>query len=454
MTALLAEIPVISDVSELVADLYTGCKPRDKWRIGTEHEKFVYCRKTLEPLPYEGSHSIRGLLEAVLPHGWSPIREGETLIGLSHPDKASISLEPGGQFELSGAPVRTIHDTCIETSNHLNLMKSITEPLNIGMLGMGFHPQWKRDDVPWMPKGRYAIMRDYMQKVGTLGQDMMLRTCTVQVNLDFESEADMVQKFRVALALQPIATALFANSPFTEGKPNGFASYRANIWTDTDPDRTGVLPFVFESDMGFASWVDYILDVPMYFVRRNGEYVNTAGRSFRAFMDGKLPELPGERPTMDDWADHMTTAFPEVRLKHFLEMRGADGGRWCHLCALPALWVGLLYDNDAQNAAWNLVKDWTMADHIALAKTAREDGLKGRFRGRSVQDLAADVLAIADKGLKQRAELDSEGRDESRFLKVLHHTVETGITPADELLEQFNGPWNQSIAPIFDAYAY
>jgi glutamate--cysteine ligase len=448
------EVPVISNTSELVAHLETGCKPRENWRIGTEHEKFVYCRDTLQPLSYDGPISIQSLLTSVQPHGWDPIMEDGRIIGLKHPDKATITLEPGGQLELSGAPLRSIHETCRETSSHLSLMKSITEPLNVAMLGMGFHPTWARSEVPWMPKGRYAIMGPYMESKGKLGQDMMLRTCTVQVNLDFDTEADMVQKFRIAMALQPFATALFANSPFTEGKPNGFKSYRAHIWTDTDPDRTGLLPFVFEDGMGFERWVDYILDVPMYFVKRDGKYINVAGRSFRDFMNGKLPELPGERPTLDDWDDHMTTAFPEVRLKHYLEMRGADGGRWCHLCALPALWVGLLYDKTAQDAAWDLVKDWTNAERAQLAVTARREGLSGQFRDRSLQDWAKDILAIADHGLKQRNILDKEGRNERRFLDVLHDTVASGKSPADELLDLYHGDWQGSVTPVFDAYAY
>jgi len=448
---------IITDTAMLAADLATGCKPRDQWRIGTEHEKFVYCRKTKKPLPYEneaGKPSIKGLLEAIQQHGWQPIMEDGNIIGLKHPDKSSVTLEPGGQVELSGAPLSNIHQTCKETSSHLNLMKAITEPLGVAMLGMGFHPKLAREDIPWMPKGRYAIMRDYMAQKGNLGQDMMVRTCTVQVNLDFDSEADMVDKFRISLALQPIATALFANSPFTEGRPNGFASYRANIWTDTDPDRTGLLPFVFDDNMGFERWVDYLLDVPMYFVKRQGKYINTAGRSFRDFLQGKLPELPGELPMMSDWEDHMTTAFPEVRLKHYLEMRGADGGRWCHLCALPALWVGLLYDPQAQSAALDLIKGWSLEDRAALAASARQNGLKGTFRGQSVQALAKQVVDIAEQGLKNRAVMDAQGRDEAHFLDVLRHTVETGKTPADELLDQFHGPWNGSVEPVFETYSY
>jgi len=454
MSTAVSDSPVITRVSELTEWLAAGCKPKSAWRIGTEHEKFVFCRNSLKPLPYEGTKSIRGLLETLIPQGWTPVMEGGNPIALEHASGAAITLEPGGQLELSGAPLETIHDTCVETSAHLNLMKSIFEPLGIGMIGLGFHPKWKREDFPWMPKGRYAIMRRYMPTRGSLGLDMMVRTCTVQVNLDFSSEADMVRKFRTSLALQPIATALFANSPFTEGKPNGFKSYRAQIWTDTDPDRTGTPEFVFDSGMGFERWVDYLLDVPMYFVHRGDRYIDASGQSFRDFMAGRLAALPGERPTMADWADHVTTAFPEVRLKRYLEMRGADGGRWCHLCALPALWVGLLYDDAALTAAEDLCKGWSAADRAGLAAVARRDGLSGSFKCRPVRDLAADVLAIADEGLKRRARMNDDGEDERRFLAVLHHAVDTGKTPADELLDLYHGEWKGSVDPVFEAFSY
>ncbi len=454
MSVLVSDAPAVTGAADLAAWLAAGSKPRDAWRIGTEHEKFVFCRNSLKPLPYEGEKSIRRLLEALVPMGWSPVREGDNPIALTHPDGSSITLEPGGQLELSGAPLETIHDTCVETSAHLNLMKSILEPMGIGMIGLGFHPKWRREDFPWMPKGRYAIMRRYMPTKGSLGLDMMLRTCTVQVNLDFSSEADMVKKFRVALALQPLATALFANSPFTEGKPNGFKSVRAHIWTDTDPDRTGTPEFVFENGMGFERWTDYLLDVPMYFVYRDGRYIDASGQSFRDFLDGRLPALPGERPLISDWADHVTTAFPEVRLKRYLEMRGADGSRWCHLCALPALWVGLLYDDTALDATWDLAKFWTREDRFALAAVARRDGLSGSFKCRPMKDLAAEALAIASEGLRRRARLNENGEDERRFLAVLQAMADSGRTQADELLERFHGDWNGSVDPAFEAFSY
>ncbi len=454
MTTTVSDSPAVAGVADLAQWLADGCKPKTAWRIGTEHEKFVFCRNSLKPLPYDGPKSIRGLLEAVASEGWTPVTEDGKPIALVHPDGSSITLEPGGQLELSGAPLESIHDTCVETSAHLNKLKAIAEPLGIGMIGLGFHPKWPRETFPWMPKGRYAIMRRYMPTKGSLGLDMMLRTCTVQVNLDFSSEADMVKKFRVALALQPIATALFANSPFTEGKPNGFKSYRANIWTDTDPDRTGTPEFVFESGMGFERYVDYMLDVPMYFVHRGDRYIDASGQSFRDFMAGRLPALPGERATIADWADHVTTAFPEVRLKRYLEMRGADGSRWCHLCALPALWVGLLYDDTALDAAWDLVRGWTAADRFGLAAVARRDGLAASFKCRPLKDLAGEVLAIAKDGLARRARLNAHGEDETKFLDVLEEMVATGRTQADELLDLYHGEWQGSVDPAFEAFSY
>ncbi|HET6467122.1 MAG TPA: glutamate--cysteine ligase, partial [Geminicoccaceae bacterium] len=349
----------VTDRRQLIEFIAAGCKPKAAWRIGTEHEKFGFTREDLRPLPYEGEGGIRALLEGLAARfGWRAVEEQGRPIALSRAG-ASVTLEPGGQFELSGAPVTTLHETCEEVHAHLDQVRAVADPLGVGMLGIGFQPKWRREDIPWMPKGRYRIMRAYMPKKGRLGLDMMLRTCTIQVNLDFASEADMVKKFRVGLAWQPVATALFANSPFTEGRPNGFVSYRSHIWTDTDPDRSGILPFVFEDGMGFERYVEHALDVPMYFVYRDGRYIDASGQSFRDFLAGRLPALPGEIPTLGDWSDHLTTLFPEVRLKRFLEMRGADGGPWRSLCALPALWVGVLYDQPTLDAAWDRVKDWT-----------------------------------------------------------------------------------------------
>jgi glutamate--cysteine ligase len=443
----------ISGRAQLVDYIAQGEKPASAWRIGTEHEKFGFRLDDLRPPTWEGPQGIGALLEGMTRFGWARVEEHGKLIALAK-DNASITLEPAGQFELSGAPLETIHETCREVAVHLREVKQVADEIGIGFLGMGFQPKWRRDEMPWMPKGRYKIMRDYMPKVGSLGLDMMTRTCTVQVNLDYATEADMIRKFRVGLALQPIATALFADSPFTEGKPNGYQSYRSHIWTDTDPGRTGMLDFVFEDGFGYERYVDYLLDVPMYFSYREGEYIDLAGKSFRKFLAGDLAELPGVKPTLRDWADHMTTAFPEVRLKKFLEMRGADGGPWNRLCALPAFWVGLLYDQTALDAAWDLVKDFTREERHALRDGVPKHALKLPFRGGSVRDLAAEAVKIAAHGLQRRARVNGSGGDESIFLDALVQIVEANQTPAERKLELFNGEWNGNIDPVFREFAY
>ncbi|MGF1593172.1 MAG: glutamate--cysteine ligase [Kiloniellaceae bacterium] len=444
---------IIAGKAQLVEYLEAGCKPPEAWRIGTEHEKFCYSLDDFRPLPYEGENGIRALLQGLQRFGWAPVEEDGKVIALAK-NGASVSLEPGGQFELSGAPLETIHDTCAEVHIHLDQIRQVAGPLNVAAMGLGFQPKWARADIPWMPKGRYKIMREYMPKKGSLGLDMMLRTCTVQVNLDFASEADMVKKFRVGLALQPVATALFANSPFTEGRPNGFLSYRSHIWTDTDPDRCGILPFVFEDGMGFERYVDHVLDVPMYFVYRDGRYIDASGQSFRDFLDGRLPALPGEKPRIGDWADHLSTLFPEVRMKRFLEMRGADGGPWKSLCALPAFWVGLLYDGGALEAAWDLVKDWTLDDHQYLRDEVPRQALHTPFRTGKLNDVARRAVEIAEAGLKARSRLDGQGDNESHFLALLRSRVEREMSPADYLLDDFHGRWQGSIDPIFTECAY
>jgi glutamate--cysteine ligase len=448
-----AESATIESRQQLIDDLAAGNKPESAWRIGTEHEKFGFHLDDLRPPTYEGPRGIRAVLEGLAQFGWTPVIEGEQLIALKK-DGASVTLEPAGQLELSGAPLENLHQTCRETAGHLGELKIVSDRLGVGFLGMGFQPKWSRAEMPWMPKGRYKIMREYMPRVGGLGLDMMTRTCTVQVNLDFSSEADMVEKFRVSLALQPIATALFADSPFLEGRPNGYLSYRSHIWTDTDPDRTGMLDFVFEDGFGFERYVDYILDVPMYFAYRKGRYIDAAGLSFRDFMDGRLPVLPGERPTLADWSDHLTTAFPEVRLKRFLEMRGADGGPWSRLCALPAFWVGLLYDRDALAAAWDLVRDFSLEERQALRDGVPRQALKLPFRNTTVQELAREALKIAAHGLKRRNRQNCNGVDERIYLEPLIEIVEAGQTAAERKLELFHGAWGGSVDPVFREYAY
>ena len=447
---------IITGREPLVAWLEAGCKPRAQWRIGTEHEKFPFFIDTLAPVPYEGPRSIRALLEALRDRlGWAPLMEGEHIIGLKDEKGGGcITLEPGGQFELSGAAVQNLHETCEEVHDHLAHVRAAGSELGIGFLGLGFSPLWTLDETPVMPKGRYRIMREYMARTGRLGRDMMFRSATVQVNLDFSSEADMVKKFRVSLALQPVATALFANSPFTEGRPNGYLSWRSAIWLDTDPDRTGMLPFVFEEGFGFERYVDYALDVPMYFVHREGRYINAAGMSFRDFLRGELPALPGELPTLKDWEDHLSTIFPEVRLKRFLEMRGADSGPWRMLCALPALWTGLLYDDAALDAAWDLVKDWTAEDRQRLREDVPKLALKAEVAGRRVRDVAREVLAIARESLERRNIIGFKGLTEARFLDVLDEIVASGRTHAEELLALYHGPWNGDVTHVFRDFAY
>ncbi|KAJ54049.1 glutamate--cysteine ligase [Actibacterium mucosum KCTC 23349] len=447
---------LIEDQAQLAAYLESGCKPRDAWRIGTEHEKFGYCKDTLKPLPYEGTRSIKAVLEGLRDKfGWNPILEGGHLIGLEK-DGANISLEPGGAVELSGAPLETIHQTCDEVNSHLTEVKEIADKIGVRFIGLGAAPIWSHEQMPLMPKGRYKLMDAYMQKVGETGTTMMRRTCTVQVNLDFESEADMVQKLRVALALQPVATALFANSPFFEGKPNGHKSWRSRVWRHLDADRTGMLPFVFDEGFGFEAWVDYALDVPMYFVYRDGKYVDALGMSFRDFLKGELPALPGEKPLMSDWADHLTTIFPEARLKKFIEMRGADGGPWRRLCALPAFWVGLTYDQSALDAAWDLVKNWDDETREGLRVAASKDGLQAQVGDVNMHDLARKTLEIARSGLRARARPGAGGMvpDERHFLHALEDSVEDGKVPADELLERYDGDWGGDLTRIYGDYSY
>ncbi|MES2021301.1 MAG: glutamate--cysteine ligase [Pseudomonadota bacterium] len=442
--------PIIESRDQLVASFARGEKPAERWRIGTEHEKFVYADSDHHAPSYTEKGGIRDLLDALTEFGWEPVLEGDNVIALNGVD-GSISLEPAGQFELSGAPLENLHQTCAETGRHLQQIKTIGDRFGIGFLGLGMWPDKTRAELPIMPKGRYAIMLRHMPRVGSMGLDMMLRTCTIQVNLDYSSEADMVQKFRVGLALQPLATALFANSPFTEGKPNGMLSYRSHIWSDTDPARTGMLPFVFEDGFGYDRYTEYALDVPMYFVYRDGTYIDAAGLSFRDFLKGELSVLPGEKPTLDDWNDHLSTAFPEVRLKTFLEMRGADGGPWGRICALPALWVGLLYDQGALDAAWDVVKHWTIEERQALRDAVPKLGLDAPIAGgRTLRAIAGEVIDIASAGLTARGRTDSSGSNETGFLDPLREIVRSGKVPAEMLLEKYHGVWNGDVSKVYD----
>jgi glutamate--cysteine ligase len=450
------DLTPIEGRADLVDWIAQGAKPKSRFRIGTEHEKFAFTLEGHRPVPYEGQRGIRALLEG-MQHllGWEPIMEGPNIIGLLDvTGGGAISLEPGGQFELSGAQVETMHQTRSELMAHLAQVREVAAPLRIGFLGIGMTPSWTRADMPRMPKGRYKIMTAYMPKVGTLGLDMMYRTCTVQTNLDFSSEADMVKKLRVSLSLQPVATALFANSPFTEGRPNGFLSFRSEIWRDTDNARAGMLAWAFEPGMSFERWVDYALDVPMYFVKRGDEYVDASGQSFKDLLAGKLPALPGERAAISDWANHISTIFPEVRLKRYLEMRGADSGTLPNLLALPAFWVGILYDDVCLDAAWDLVKDWTAEERQKLRDDVPKQGLAAKIRNRTVFELATETLKLARTGLVRRKHFDAGGHDEARYLDALEDRVARGTTPAQELLEKFHGPWGGSVDPIYSDEAY
>ncbi len=453
-----AESPLIKGRADLIDWIAAGEKPKHAWRIGTEHEKFVFRTTSLDPVSYDGPRGIRALMEQLIArYGWLPIHEGDNIIALKRPDGeqgGTISLEPGGQFELSGAPLENLHDTAAETYKHLYEVLAVGEDLAIGFLGVGFSPKWRLDQVPQMPKQRYGVMTRYMPQVGSRGLDMMYRTATVQVNLDFESEADMVQKLRVSLALQPIATALFASSPFTEGEPNGFQSMRSEVWRDTDKRRTGMLPFVFEDGMGYARYVDYALDVPMYFVYRGGRYIDVAGSSFRDFLAGKLKGLEGVFPAIDDWSDHMTTLFPEVRLKRFLEMRGADGGRWSIITALSAFWTGLLYDQEALDGAWALVRDWTADEREALRNGVPVGGIRTPFRTTTVNELAKEVLRLSRLGLKNRNRLNAKGQDETVYLAPLESIARAGRTVSDELLDRYKGSWHGDINLVFEEFAF
>lgn len=434
--------------ADLAAWFSQGCKPREHWRIGTEHEKIGFCMDTLKPIPYEGQRSIRRLLEMLAGDGWQAVSEADNIIALKN-GMASITLEPGGQLELSGEPLDSIHKACAEASTHLNLLKIISNELRIGFLGLGYQPKWQREDIPWMPKARYQVMRRYMPKVGGGGLDMMLRTATVQANLDFASEADMARKMRVALCLQPLVTALYAASPFENGRPSGYLSRRAACWLDTDPLRTGIPACAFEDDFGFAAYTEWALDAPMYFIIRNGHYIDCAGSSFRDFMAGKLPQCPGELPDITDWELHVSTLFPDVRLKQYLEMRGADAGPRAWICSLPALWKGLLYDAQALDCAWEMVGDWSHAEVCQLRHQVPQKGFATPFRQTTVLKLCADMVEIAQSGLERLNILDEHGNDESRHLRPLFDTIACGQSQAEKWLAAWHGEWNQNIDRIF-----
>ena len=447
---------LIEHYGQLAEYLNAGCKPKEDWKIGTEHEKFGYVKDSFAPLPYDGRCSIKAMLQGLRDtYNWSEILEGGNIIGLTK-EGANVSLEPGGQLELSGAPLDSIHETCDEVNQHLSEVRDIADKIGAGFLGLGAAPEWSHEEMPMMPKGRYKLMTDYMDRVGTHGTQMMYRTCTVQVNLDFSSEEDMIKKMRVGLALQPVATALFANSPFFDGKLNNHKSWRSRVWRDLDQDRTGMLPFVFEQDFGFDAWTEYVLDVPMYFVYRDGKYIDALGQSFRDFLQGKLPALPGEKPKISDWADHLTTVFPEARVKQFIEMRGADGGPWRRLCALPAFWVGLMYDQDSLDSAWDICKTWDASTREEMRIAASEDGVSANVNGISMLSLAKELVDISRSGLKNRARSGNGGLvpDECHFLNSIEEVIETGKSPACDLINKYENEWGKDLKNIYKEYSY
>jgi glutamate--cysteine ligase len=447
----------LGSVSDMAAYLAEGCKPASDFRIGTEHEKFAFFQADHSPVPYFGDASISALLKGMQEKlGWDPIMDGDNIIGLGqHDGMGAISIEPGGQFELSGAPVETLHQTCRESNQHLAVLREVAEPMGIRFLGIGGSPKWTLDETPVMPKSRYKIMTRYMPKVGSHGLDMMYRTCTIQVNLDFSSEADMARKMQLSLKLQPLATALFASSPFTEGKPNGLLSWRGEIWRDTDNARGGLMPKAFEPGFGFETYVEWALDVPMYFIVRDGRYHDCTHITFRQFMNGALKgEVADWQPTQGDWTNHLGTLFPDVRLKRYLEMRGADGGPWRRICALPAFWVGLLYDDAAMTAAEEITRDWTYTDVLGLRDAVPSKALKTEIAGRPLIDVARDIIGVSTAGLKARARLNSEGQDESLFLQPLEEILAKKRVMAEDLLALYEGRWNRSVEPVFDEFQY
>jgi glutamate--cysteine ligase len=430
---------------DLVDFFKKACKPRDKWRIGTEHEKIGFRLRDKKRLSYE---EIRTLLNALAEKfGWEKSYENDNLIALKK-SGASITLEPGGQLELSGAPVSTLHETMEELKGHLDEVKEVCKDLGAGFLAIGFDPKWSSEEAPVMPKERLKIADEYITNQGGHGGEVMYETCTVQVNLDYESEQDMVNKMRVGLALQPIATALFANSPFKDGKPSGFLSYRSLTWTDTDPERTGILPFAFDDDFGFEKFVDYALDVPMYYVQKGKDYKKAGGLDFKDFMAGKLAPVPGQFPTINDWVNQLNSILPEVRLKNIVEMRGSDNGTAEQIVAQSALWVGLLYDDKSLQSAMKLISDWTAEERQKLRDQVPKTGLRTPFRNGTVQDIAKEVVNLAKEGLERR------GHREEKFVEGLEEIARTGKSPADILLEKYHNEWDQQVDKIYEEYCY
>ncbi|MGB1360947.1 MAG: glutamate--cysteine ligase [Alphaproteobacteria bacterium] len=443
----------ITNKQQLIDYFYNACKPKEQWRIGTEHEKFLFNKETKKRLTYDGDCSIKTILEKMQNDYFTPITEDGNIIGLKGKNGDSVTLEPGGQFELSGAPLKNIHETCMETNKHLTEVRKICDEIGAIAISLGYDPVSAVEDIKWMPKGRYGLMKRYMPTKGNSGTSMMTLSCTVQVNLDYSSQEDMVKKMQVGFALQPLATAIFANSTIVKGKSTDYQSYRSELWKDTDPDRCGIPEFIFDDDMSFEKWTDYILDVPMYFVYRDGVYHDVLGLSFRDFMDGKLKGFEGELPTIKDWEDHLTVAFPEVRMKGFIEMRGADNGAWDKLCALPAFWVGLLYDEETLDQVYEYIKQFDKHDIIKARDDVTKSGFDTKMGNKTIHEIGIDIIDYAYQGLEKRDVKNADGYNETKFLDSIKEVIDTKKTYADISKELLIENEN-NINVIFDEYSY
>jgi glutamate--cysteine ligase len=442
----------IESIAQLVDEFHAAAKPRERWLIGTEYEKLAVDPRSGRAAPFSGPRGIETLLRELAERfGWEPTEEGGRTIALLR-DKASITLEPGGQVELSGEPCPTLHCTRDELATHVRELSVVGAELGIAFLGLGMQPVSTLDEIEWVPKQRYAIMRDYMPRVGTLGHRMMKQTATVQANIDYADERDAMRKLRVGMATAPLVNAMFANSCISEGRLNGQMSYRGYVWTDTDRARCGLLPFAFRDGASFGDYVEWALDVPLYFVLRGGKYLTGAtGTPFRRFLEHGIG---GERATLDDWRLHLTTLFPEVRLKGYIELRSADSQTPDRVLAVPALVKGVFYEQDCLEAAFDLVKRWSFADCASLYGEVTRESMRARMKGIQVLELARELAGIAEEGLRRQAALDSEGRDERVYLERLREALSAGKSPAQEQAERWAGPWHGEAARLVEATAF
>ena len=428
----------------LVKIFSEGCKEKIKWKIGTEHEKFGFKKKSLEPINFQDIQQI--FLKLSNKYNWEKVFEDSNLIALKK-NNASITLEPGGQIELSGAPMKNLFETCKEVNQHQSELDDICKSMEIDFLGMGLLPKWKLNKIKLMPKKRYKIMSEYMPQVGSKGLDMMFRTATIQANYDFSSESDMVKKMRVSQSLQPIIIALYANSPFVDGKITNYKSFRSFIWTKTDKKRCGILPFIYDNSFSFERYVDYLLDIPMYFIIRDNEYINMTKYTFRNFLEKKV--LKKIEPNLEDWKIHLTTVFPEVRLKTFIELRGADGGPWSRVCALPAFWTGILYDKKNLNEIWTKISHWDYSGIVNFYENVRRDGLNTFTPdGEKLSDFTKTILNQSGEGLVRR-NIKTDRGNESIFLEPLKKILESGKSPAEMWKKLFFSEWKNDIDMLY-----